>query len=97
MSDLYTNKSSLKIIRCLTGSQCRIHKRGSGGHGGLGKQDGQPSSEDVGDELIGYLVLKKEVHCHLIQLPIGYTQIVPSVLLVCTNGETTALFDSSMI
>ena len=26
-------------------------------HGGLGKQDGQPSSEDVGDELIGYLVL----------------------------------------
>ena len=31
-------------------------------HGGLGKQDGQPSSEDVGDELIGYLVLKKEVH-----------------------------------
>ena len=31
-------------------------------HGGLGKQDGQPSSEDVGDELIGYSVLKKEVH-----------------------------------
>ena len=31
-------------------------------HGGLGKQDGQPSSEDVGDELIGYLVLKKKVH-----------------------------------
>ena len=31
-------------------------------HGGLGKQDGQPSSEDVGDELIGNLVLKREVH-----------------------------------
>ena len=30
-------------------------------HGGLGKQDGQPSSEDVGDELIGYLVLKKNI------------------------------------
>ena len=31
-------------------------------HGGLEKQDGQPSSEDVGDEIIGYLVLRKEVH-----------------------------------
>ena len=31
-------------------------------HDGLEKQDGQPSSEDVGDELIEYLVLKKEVH-----------------------------------
>ena len=31
-------------------------------HGGLGKQDGQPSSEDAGDKLIGYSVLKKEVH-----------------------------------
>ena len=31
-------------------------------HGGLGKQDGQPSFEDVGVELIGHLVLKREVH-----------------------------------
>ena len=55
------------MICCLTGSQCRLHKRLKEGqavcHGGLiGKQDGQPSSEDVGDELIGNLVLKKEVH-----------------------------------
>ena len=28
-------------------------------HGGLGKQDGQPSFEDVGVELIGHLVLKR--------------------------------------
>ena len=31
-------------------------------HGGLEKQDEQPSSEDAEDEVIGYLVLKKEVH-----------------------------------
>ena len=31
-------------------------------HGGPEKQDERPISEDAGDELIGYLVLKKEVH-----------------------------------
>ena len=30
---------------------------------GLGTQDEQPNSEDVGDELIGYLVLEKGVRC----------------------------------